>query len=335
MTAKIDRRTFNLLAAAAAGSTLAGITPALGATIKVAGIYTQPIQQKWDARLHLGLEAAKAKGDIEYVFSEKVANTDYIRVLREYCESGVKLIVGEAFGISKEARKVADEYPDIAFLMGDPFKPHGSNFSVFDNYIHEPCYLMGILAGAMTKTNKLGMVGGYPIGEVNRLFHAFIDGAKSVNPDIQYKVTFIGSWYDPPKAKEAAFAQIEAGADIMYAERAGVVDAAREKGVLAFGNVNDMNKEENGTDVVVTSALWHMEAAIANAVSQVKAGTFKAENYKEWTMMQKGGASLAPYYEFESKIPASAKAKVDELKAKILAGEFTVTINDDEPKSSF
>ena len=330
-----SRRSFNTLLAAAAGSATLGLKPAFAATLKVAGIYTQPIQQKWDARLHQGLEAAKAKGEIEYVFSEKVANTDYIRVLREYCESGVKLIVGEAFGISKEARKVADEYPDIAFLMGDPFKPHGSNFSVFDNYIHEPCFLMGMLAGAMTKTNKLGMVGGYPIGEVNRLFHAFIAGAKSVNPDIQYKVTFIGSWYDPPKAKEAAFAQIEAGADIMYAERAGVVDAAREKGVLAFGNVNDMNKEENGKDVVVTSALWHMEAAIAHAISEVKAGKFQAADYKEWTMMQKGGASLAPYYEFDDRIPSDVKAKVEQTKAAILSGAFDVTITDSEPKSSF
>lgn len=330
-----NRRSFNAMIAATAGISALGLKAASAETIKVAGIYTQPIQQKWDARLHQGLEAAKAKGEIEYVFSEKVANTDYIRVLREYCESGVKLIVGEAFGISKEARKVADEYPDIAFLMGDPFKPHGSNFAVFDNYIHEPCYLMGILAGSMTKTNKLGMVGGYPIGEVNRLFHAFIEGAKSVNPDIQYKVTFIGSWYDPPKAKEAAFAQIEAGADVMYAERAGVVDAARDKGIIAFGNVNDMNKEENGTDVVVTSALWHMEEAIAHAIAQVKAGTFKAEDYKEWTMMQKGGASLAPYYEFDDRIPADAKAKVEEVKGKILSGDFTVTINDEEPKSSF
>ena len=335
MTTKLSRRSFNLILAATTGATAIGLRPALADTIKVAGIYTQPIQQKWDARLHQGLEAAKAKGEIEYVFSEKVANTDYIRVLREYCESGVKLIVGEAFGISKEARKVADEYPDIAFLMGDPFEPHGANFSVFDNYIHEPCYLMGILAGYMTKTNKLGMVGGYPIGEVNRLFHAFIDGARSVNPAIEYKVTFIGSWYDPPKAKEAAFAQIEAGADVMYAERAGVVDAVREKGVIAFGNVNDMNKEENGEGVVVTSALWHMEEAIAHAIKLVNAGTFKAENYKEWTMMQKGGASLAPYYEFDDKIPAEAKAKVAELTAKILAGEFTVAINDEEPKSSF
>ncbi|MDH3664654.1 MAG: BMP family protein [Alphaproteobacteria bacterium] len=309
--------------------------PARAETIKVAGIYTQPIQQKWDARLHQGLTAAQEAGEIEYVFSEKVANTDYIRVLREYCESGVRLIVGEAFGISKEARRVADEYPEIAFLMGDSFPPHGDNFAVFDNYIHEPCYLMGILAGAMTKSKKLGMVGGYPIGEVNRLFHAFIAGAKSVDPEIQVKVTFIGSWYDPPKAKEAAFAQIEAGVDVLYAERAGVVDAAREKGLIAFGNVNDMNKEENGEGVVVTSALWHMEEAIAHAISRVKDGSFAAEDYKEWTMMQKGGASLAPYYEFEDQIPADAKAKVEDVKAQILAGDYVVEIIDDEPTSTF
>ena len=308
---------------------------AIAAKIKVAGIYTQPIQQKWDARLHQALVAAEKAGEIEYVFSEKVANTDYVRVLREYAEGGVDLVVGEAFGISKEARKVADDYPKVAFLMGDPFEPYGKNFSVFDNYIHEPCYLMGIIAGSMTKTNKIGMVGGYPIGEVNRLFNAFMAGARSVNPDVQFKVNFIGSWYDPPKAKEAAFAQVEAGVDVLYAERAGVVDAAREKGILAFGNVNDMNKEENGKDVVVTSALWHMESAINYAIAQVKKGQFKAENYKEWTMMAKGGATLAPYYEFDSKIAADIKAKVASTSAAIMAGKYTVEINDEQPKSTF
>ena len=152
-----------------------------------------PTQQKWVARLHLALDAAAKRGEIDYVYSESTANTDYVRVMREYCDSGVNMIVGEAFGISKEARKVADDYPEIAFLMGDPFKPHGNNFSVFDNYIHEPCYLMGIVAGHMTKAKKIGMVGGYAIGEVNRLFHAFMNGAKSVKPDIKFKVTFIGS----------------------------------------------------------------------------------------------------------------------------------------------
>ena len=308
---------------------------ALAEKIKVAGIYTQPIQQKWDAALHKALVSLAEKGEVEYVFSEKVSNTDYIRVLREYAESGVALIVGEAFGISRDVRKVADDYPEVAFLMGDSFGPHGKNMSVFDNYIHEPCYLMGMIAGTMTKSNKIGMVGGYPIGEVNRLFHAFMAGARSVNPEVQFKVSFIGSWYDPPKAKEFAYAQVEAGVDVLYAERAGVVDAAREKGIVAFGNVNDMNKEENGTGVVVASALWHMESANGHAVERVKAGTFAAEDYKEWTMMAKGGASLSPYYEFDETLPAEIKAKVAETAKAIMAGTFVVEINDEEPKSTF
>ena len=308
---------------------------AMAEKISVAGIYTQPIQQKWDARLHLALQAAAAAGEIDYKYSEKVANTDYVRVLREYAQSGVQLIVGEAFGISREARKTAKDYPNVAFLMGDPFKPSGDNFSVFDNYIHEPCYLMGMIAGSMTKTNKIGLVGGYPIGEVNRLFHAFMAGAKAVNPDVAFKVTFIGSWFDPPKAKEAAFAQVEAGVDVLYAERAGVVDAARSKGILAFGNVNDMNVEENGAGVVVTSALWHMESAINHAISQVKAGTFTAQDYKEWTMMTKGGATLAPYYGFEDKIDPQITAQVATLAEEIRQGTFVVEINDTEPKSTY
>ncbi len=330
----MDRRDFIRFAAIAAGVAAAPLS-ALAGKVKVAGIYTQPIQQKWDARLHLACDAAAKAGTIDYKYSEKVANTDYVRVLREYAESGVQLIIGEAFGISKEARKVADDYPDVAFLMGDPFKPHGKNFAVFDNYIHEPCYLMGMIAGSMTKSDKIGMVGGYPIGEVNRLFHAFMNGALATNPKCQFKVNFIGSWYDPPKAKEAAFAQVETGVDILYAERAGVVDAAREKGILAFGNVNDMNKEENGKDVVVTSALWHMESAINNAIAEVAAGKFEARDYKEWTMMAKGGASLAPYYEFESKISDDIKARVAKVQADIMAGKFTVEINDKQPKSTF
>ena len=299
-----NRRSFGAMIAATAGASALGLKPVYAETIKVAGIYTQPIQQKWDARLHQGLEAAKAKGEIEYVFSEKVANTDYIRVLREYCESGVKLIVGEAFGISKEARKVADEYPDIAFLMGDPFEPHGSNFLGFRQLHSRTLLFDGYPRWRHDQVQQAWHGRWLPDRRGKPFVPRFHRRREVGQPDIQYKVTFIGSWYDPPKAKEAAFAQIEAGADVLYAERAGVVDAARDKGIIAFGNVNDMNKEENGTDVVVTSALWHMEEAIANAIAQVKAGSFKAENYKEWTMMRKGGASLAPYYEFDRQDPS-------------------------------
>jgi basic membrane lipoprotein Med (substrate-binding protein (PBP1-ABC) superfamily) len=315
-------------------ATLGGAAMASG-KIKVAGIYTQPIQQKWDACLHKALQKAADAGEIEYVYSEKVSNTDYVRVMREYSEKGVDLVVGEAFGISRDVTKVAADYPGVAYLMGDSFGPRGTNLAVFDNYIHEPCYLMGMIAGAMTRNNKIGMVGGYPIGEVNRLFHAFMAGARSVNPAVEFKVSFIGSWYDPPKAKEFAFAQIESGVDVLYAERGGVVDAAREKGIIAFGNVNDMNKEENGTNVVVTSALWHMEPAINHAIELVKKGEFKAEDYREWTMMAKGGASLAPFYEFDEVIPADIKTKVAETEAAIKAGTLVIEINDSEPKSTF
>jgi basic membrane lipoprotein Med (substrate-binding protein (PBP1-ABC) superfamily) len=323
-----------VLALCLALATMAGTAQASG-KITVAGIYTQPIQQKWDACLHKALQKAADAGEIDYVYSEKVSNTDYIRVMREYSEKGVDLIVGEAFGISRDVTKVAADYPKVAYLMGDSFGPRGDNLAVFDNYIHEPCYLMGMIAGKMTKTNKIGMVGGYPIGEVNRLFHAFMAGAQAVNPAVEFKVSFIGSWYDPPKAKEFAYAQAESGVDVLYAERAGVVDAAREKGLIAFGNVNDMNKEENGTDVVVTSALWNMEPAVNHAIALVKKGEFKAEDYREWTMMGKGGASLAPFYEFESRIPEDVKVKVQGTAAAIKAGNFTVQIDDSEPKSTF
>lgn len=338
MRSGMGRRAALKLGGSAIAAAAIGVlgAPALAqAKVKVAGVYTVPIQQKWVGTLHRALSAAKERGEIEYSFSEKVSNTDYARVMREYAEGGADLIVGESFGVARDARKVADDYPEVAFLMGDSGKPHGSNFAVFDNWIHEPCYLMGVLAGNMTRTNRIGMVGGYPIGEVNRLFQAFMEGARSVNPEVEFKVSFIESWFDPPKAKEFAFAQIEAGVDVLYAERAGVVDAAREKGIIAFGNVNDMNKVENGEDVVVASALWHMEPAIDHAIAQVKAGSFKAEDYRDWTMMKAGGASLSPFYEFEDRIAPETKAKIEALGQQIKAGELVVPINDEQPKSTF
>lgn len=312
-----------------------GAGAAMAGKIKVAGVYSLPVQQKWISRLHTALTNARDAGEIDYVFSEKVPASGYVKTLRQHAHGGARLIVGESFGIGREARQVADDFPRVAFLMGDPAKPHGANFAVFDNYIHEPAHLMGILAGAMTASNRIGMVGGYPIGEINRLFHAFMGGVRSINPAAGFKVAYIGTWYDPPKAKAAALAQVRTGVDVLYADRTGVVDAARESGVLAFGNVIDMNRKENGRNVVVTSALWDMSPAIRHAIREVKEGRFKAVDYREWTMMRKGGARLAPYYEFEERIPAAAKARVAKIRADILAGRYVVEIDDTEPKSTY
>lgn len=302
--------------------------------IKTAAIYTVPVEQQWVSRIHKAATTAQERGDIEYTFSEKVSNTDYERVMREYCEAGHQLIIGEAFAVEDAARAVAKDYPDRAFLIGSSLKPDSAvpNFSVFDNYIQDASYLTGIVAGAMTQKKSIGMVGGYPIPEVNRLMNAFMAGVKETAPDTKFQVAFIGSWFDPPKAKETAFAQIDSGADVMYAERFGVSDAAKERKVLAIGNVIDTQGDYPET--VVASALWHFEPTLDAAITAVKAGSFKAEDYGPYSYMKAGGCSLAPLGTFEGKVPADVLAKVAEKEKAIKDGSFTVAIDDGEPKSS-
>ncbi|SOE16451.1 nucleoside-binding protein [Hoeflea halophila] len=328
-----------ILAGTAAGAAALAMPGFMGRAraegpLKVAAIYTVPVEQQWVSRIHKAANAAAARGDIEYVFSENTSNNDYERVMREYSEAGHDLIIGEVFAVEDAARQVAADYPETAYLMGSSFLPKDDvpNFAVFDNYIQDASYLSGIIAGAMTKTNNMGMVGGFPIPEVNRLMHAFMAGVKETAPETKFQVAFIGSWFDPPKAKETAFAQIDGGADILYAERFGVSDAAKEKGVLAIGNVIDTQADYPET--VVASALWHFEPTLDHAIEMVKAGTFKAENYGVYSFMKEGGCSLAPLGTFEGKVPEAAMKLVKEREAAIKDGSFVVEINDEEPKSN-
>jgi basic membrane lipoprotein Med (substrate-binding protein (PBP1-ABC) superfamily) len=173
------------------------------------------------------------------------------------------------------------------------------------------------------------MVGGYAIPEVNRLMQAFMEGAKSVNPNVKFLVSFINSWYDPPKAKEAAFAMIDRGADVMYAERFGVSDAAKEKGVKVIGNVIDTSAQYPGT--VLASAIWHMEPSIDRAIAAVIDDKFEAIDYGPFSFMAHNGASLVID---EKLVPADVVKLVKEKEKEITDGMFRVNINDAEPKSS-
>ena len=323
---KISRRLFT--SATVAIGLLASTGIAAAEKIKVAAIYTLPVEQQWISRIHKALNTAAERGSIDYTYSESVANTDYERVMREYAEQGQHLIVGEVFGLERAARKVAKDYPETAFLMGSSFGPVGPNFSVFDNWIHEPSYLTGMVAGSMTKSNVIGMVGGYAIPEVNRLMHAFMDGARDVNPDVKFLVNFIDSWYDPPKAKESAFAMMDAGADIMYAERFGVSDAAVERGIKAIGNVIDTSADYPGT--ILASAIWHMEATIDKAVSNVAAGSFEAADYGQYSFMAFNGGSLILD---ESLVPSDIATAVKVKEQEIMDGLFRVNVNDARPES--
>ena len=250
-----------LISATALAAALTAAAPAFAqAKLKVAAIYTVPVEQQWVSRIDKALKAAVGRGEIEYVFSENVTNADYERVMRQYAEQGNTLIVGEAFAVEAAARKVAKDYPKVSF-----------------------------------------------------------------------SISFINSWFDPPKAKEAAFAMIDKGADVMYAERFGVSDAAKERKVLAIGNVIDTQKDY--PDTVVASALWHMEPTIDAAIKAVKAGSFKAEDYGHLSMMKPKGSSLSPLGTFEKKVPAGLLAKVQAKEKAILDGKFTVKVDDGQPKA--
>jgi basic membrane lipoprotein Med (substrate-binding protein (PBP1-ABC) superfamily) len=116
----------------------------------------------------------------------------------------------DAYGNEDAVRRVARDYPTIAFVLGSGLGPVVPNVSIFDNWLYEPAYLCGLIAGTVTKSHKIGVVGGYPIPEVNSIVNAFIAGVKEVNAQVHVSVRFIQAWFDSAAAKQAALAQIDA-----------------------------------------------------------------------------------------------------------------------------
>lgn len=322
---KISRRT--VLATGLALSATALIPVARAQTvIKVAGIHASPVENAWNSRLHEAMLDAAKEGLIEYVFSEGVSGTDYARAMREYAEQGHQLIVGESYAVEAEARQVAADYPDTAFLMGSSGEPAGDNFGTFGTWNHEAAYLTGMLAGAMTKSNVVGSVGAIPIPEVNMLINAFGLGVKEVNPDAKHLVAFIGTFFDPPKAREAGLAQIDAGADILFGERIGTADAAKERSIKAIGSLIDYTPRY--PDTVFANAMWYFRPLLNAAVADVTAGTPVGKNYTPTSLMKDGGNDIVYV---PDAAPADAVAAMEAKRTAIKAGEFVVPINMDQP----
>jgi basic membrane lipoprotein Med (substrate-binding protein (PBP1-ABC) superfamily) len=309
------------------------LTASAAKPFKIAAIFQTAIEEPWDGVIHQAcLKIQKEMENIEYEFTEKIAAADFEKVLREYAERGFDLIVGDAFLAGEDpARRIAKDYPEIAFAFGSEFGPVAPNFSVFDNWIHEPAYLCGVIAGRLTKSNVLGVVAAIPIGEVNRLVNAFKAGALKVNPKVKVKISYIGGWFDPPKAKEAAIAQIEAGADLIFAERFGVFEAAKEKGIFAFGNMSDQNAMAPG--VVITGPMWDMYPTIKFCIEMVQKKAWVSMDLGEWSMMAKGGSRLAPFHSFEKTLPADVIKEVRDLEQKILNGTYRVPVDEQKPTS--
>lgn len=296
--------------------------------LRVAGIHASPVENAWNSRLHEALQDAADEGVISYEFSEGVSGTDYPRAMREYAEQGVDLIVGESYAVEREAREVAGEYPDVAFVMGSSGEPAGDNFGTFGTWNHEGAYLAGMLAGAMTESDVVGSVGAIPIPEINLLINAFAAGVAETNPDAEHNVSFIGTFFDPPKAREAGLALIDSGADILFGERIGTADAAEERDIMAIGSLIDYS--ERYPDNVFANAMWYFRPILDAAIADVEAGEPVAKNYTDpYSFMAEGGSDIV--YSADA-APAEAVEAMEARRAEIKAGEFEVPVDMEEPQ---
>jgi len=300
--------------------------------LSVFGAYATQIEEPWDGVIHAALSAEAETGSIVYNYADDIGYSgDMEFVLREEAElNAPDVIFGDAFGNEEAVRTVAADYPDIAFVFGSGGGPANPNFSVFDNWIHEPAYLAGMLAGGLTESNVVGVVGGHPVPEVNRITNAFVAGAQATNPEVEVKVSFINSWFDPAAAKEAALAQIDAGADVLYAERFGVIEAAQENGLIAIGNMSDQSSL--APETVVTSVTWNMTPTAEYIIDQVGGGTYTAQDLKDFSMVGKGGAALAPINADIAGAELIETVQAEE--ANIVSGLARVSINEATPAGS-
>jgi basic membrane protein A and related proteins len=269
-------------------------------------------------------------------YTENVWGDDAERVLREYASTGKYQIIWAHSSYSDQVKKLMVEFPEILWAVtGSGNEPLGGNAYLIYEHGHEGAYLLGILAGKMTKSNIIGYVGGFPADDVNDALNGFLDGAKSVNPNVEAKYSFIESWYDPPKAKEATLALIAAGADFVYAERLGVFDGCSEKQTLCFGHFEDQNYL--APDVVLSSTTinWQPSAELLLETwwkHETEGTPYNAPMDQVWYSMKEGGVDIAPFHDLADEVPQDALDAMNKAHDEIMAGTLVVPLKTDLPE---
>ena len=307
--------------------------------MRVAFIAPNPIDDPWytsglDSLARL--EDSSPHGlDISTQWFENIAYADGERVFRELASSGeYDMIIGHST-YSDAVDAVKGEYPDIAFVFsGSGNEPTGGNGFWIDTFIHEPAYLTGVAAGLMTQTDKIGIVANFPFPNVNAPVNAYIAGAESANPDVEWQVSFIESWWDPATAKVSAAAQIAAGADVLYAVVFGVYEAAEEAGnVYAVGDLVDAEALSPG--VVITSTVARWDQAIMEVIDawwdhHVNGVPMSAPMQRIMFFMPEGGGDIAPMN--EDLVPQDVRDAVLEVRDQIMSGELVVELDHSPPE---
>jgi len=260
-------------------------------------------------------------GAVKTIYQENVAETmqDVTNAAKNMIDQGAKVIFTTSFGFMDATEALAAEYPDVIFMHFSGYKMNDTNFGNYFGAMEEARYLSGIVAGMKTQTNKIGYVAAFPYTELLIGINAFTLGAQSVNPDATVSVIWTNSWGDPAKEKEAANALLDQGCDVMaqHVDSTGPQIAAQERGAWAVGYNTDSSAA--APEAFMTAPLWNHGVYYIDQVQKVIDGTWTPESY--YGTMADGYIGLLP---LTAVAPEGAQAKVDEVQAKILAGEFPI-----------
>jgi basic membrane protein A len=292
--------------------------------------YATPLEEPWNMVIHQSLQAAEKAGRVTYSWQDKLATAEAMALgIQSALARRPDIVVADGVEGVEGIKALAAANPGISFLVGTSAAAAPPNLSVFDSNLSEPAYLCGVVAGRLTKSNIVGVVAGRSDTQVHRAIHAYMQGVRDTNPAARVKVTFTDSWYDPPKARQAALDQIAAGADLIWAEREGAIAAAREKGVLAFGNLVDQAAE--GPDTVLTGPVWSMAPLIDHVTKQSAAGMIRGESLHDFSSLARGGAVLAPWYGWADKLPPEVLELVRQKQNAIKIGALVLNPSADKP----
>jgi len=305
--------------------------PASAADLKVAAVLPATVKDlSWNAQALDGLSRLEVKYGYETSLTEMVTEADAERVLRDYANRGYDLIIAHSFNFQDACVRVAEDFPDQNFANMSGFKT-APNVIACDWLGHESGYLAGVLAAMVTKTDRIGMLGGYATPDVVRIHEGFKLGIKEIDPDIETFTTYVGSWRDSSKGLEASMAMIENQADIILSigdgMTVGAIKAAEQKGVNAIGAIGDLHPLAE--DTVLTSVVYNIPETIEILATRTRDGTFKEGSRYLHLGLKENGTLLAPY---RGNVPDHVAKKVEKYRQKIISGEITVPKIDKPPE---
>ncbi len=291
--------------------------------LKIAFAYVGPVGDGgWTfAHDNARKELEKVYGDkILTSFVEKVPESaDAERVIRDMAAQGNKLIFGTTFGYMEPMLKIAGDTKDVKFEHATGYKT-ADNMRTYDSRTYEGAYMAGVVAGKMSKSGTVGVVGSVPIPEVVRNINSFTLGAQSVNPKIKTKVVWVNEWFNPPKETEAATALINGGADVLFqnTDSSAVLQTAEKMGKRAFGWDSDMTAY--GPKAHLASAVINWAPYYVKSVGEALEGKWTGGT-GAWWGVKEGAIDLVS---IAADVPDETKKKIEEVKAGLKDGSFSI-----------